>query len=176
MADANPYRAPEEWYTVKFNGWKVPLKLVAIDGVSVEERWTVQRAIGTSGSVTVWGGTLPNEELTLEFEAPEEVDFDAIRPLWDRLRPTNGQRPPTVTIGHPAPNMIGITKVSRKKWTGPYPRPALSWGVKLLFIQYFPLVVVPAGPQEPAKLPGAPNPTDAGEKLLVELQKKLEAL
>lgn len=176
MADPNPHRAPEEWSTVVLAGWKVPLLLVAVNGVTIEDEWQVQRAIGTSGSTTVWRGTKPNEELELEFDAPNEDTFDSIRPLWDRLKPVSGRRPPTVTIVHPAPNFIGVNRVSRKKWTGPFQKPQLNWGVKLLFIQYFPLVIIPAGPQEPAKLPGAPTPLDAGEKVIAELAKKLEAL
>lgn len=169
----NPYRAPEEWTAVKLAGWKVPAVLVSINGVKIEDEWNVQRAIGTSGATTVWRGTKPTEDLKLTLEAPEAVRFDSLYELFRRLAPKNGQRPPTVTIEHPAPNFVGIARVSRKLWEGPYQTPSLSWRVDLTLIQYFPLVVVPAGPQEPAKLPGEPSPVDQGEKILKALASKL---
>ncbi len=172
---SNPFTAPKEWTEVKLGGWLVPAILVAINGVSIEDEWNVQRAIGTSGSTTVWRGTKPNENLKLTFEAPDEKRFDGLAELWKRLAPKNGQRPPTVTIVHPAPNFVGITRVSRKLWEGPNQTPGLSYRVDVTMIQYFPLVIVPAGPQEPAKLK-EPTPVDEGEKLLLRLASKLQEL
>jgi len=172
----NPFRAPDPWRVVKLGGWQVPAFLVAINGVKIEEAWETQRAIGASGWVTVWRGTKPTEDLKLTLEAPTEATFDALYELYTRLAPKNGQRPPTVSIEHPAPNFVGIKRVSRKLWEGPRQTPGLSWQVDLTLIQYFPLVVVPVGPQEPAKLPGEPKPTDAGEKMLAVLASKISEL
>lgn len=173
---ANPHRAPKEWREVAFNGWIVPLILKAINGVQIEEVWETQRAIGASGWVTVWRGTKPADGVKFTWEAPDERRFDSLYELYKRLAPVNGQRPPTVTLKHPAPNFVGINRVSRKLWEGPNQTPSLSWTVDLTVIQYFPLVVVPVGPQQPAKLPGEPTPVDAGEKMIAALAAKLEAL
>lgn len=176
MARPNPYRMPEIFRQVKFGGWLVPAKLVAINGVKIEEQWDVQRAIGMSGWSTIWRGTKPVENGEITLEAPEEEDYDALGELWDRLRPRNGQRPPTVKIENPIFNFIGVERISRRSWEGPIPLPSLSWQVKLGLIQYFPLVLAKVGPQEPAKLPGEPKPTDDGERILAQLSSKINGL
>jgi hypothetical protein len=172
----NPHVAPLEWTIVKLGGWQVPAILIAINGIKIEDEWNVQRAIGTSGSSTVWRGTKPTEDLKLTFEAPTKDTFDSLYELYKRLAPKNGQRPPTVSIEHPGPNFVGINRVSRKMWEGPNVTPGLRWTVDLTLIQYFPTVVVPAGPQKPAKLPGDPTPVDDGEKVFKELAKKIAEL
>jgi hypothetical protein len=171
----NPHRAPKDWTEVAFNNWVVPAVLVAINGVQIEEVWETQRAIGASGWVTVWRGTKPAEGLKFTFEAPDAARFDSLYELYKRLAPVNGQRPPTATVKHPAPNFVGISRVSRKLWEGPAQTSSLSWRVDLTMIQYFPLVIVPVGPQQPAKLPGEPTPVDAGEKIIAKLAAILES-
>lgn len=176
MAIPNYFTAPEAWHKVTLGTYKVPALLVAINGVKVEDEWAVQRQIGTSGSVTIWRGTLPTTDLKLSFEAADAAMFDGLAKLYDSLKPISGRKPPTVKIEHPAPNFVGITRVSRKLWEGPMVGSKLSVRVDLTLIQYFPQKFVPVGPAEPAKLPGEPTPTDKAEVMIQQLSAKIDSL
>ena len=172
----NPHRSPDEWRRVALGGWIVPIPLVAINGVKIEDEWVVQRQISTSGAVTIWRGILPTQDLKLTFQAPEEGHFDSLYDLYQRLRQVNVKRPPTISIRHPGPNFVGINRVARKMWEGPNQVPGLNWQVDLTLIQYFPPVRVVAGPAEPAKLPGEPTPADANEVLIKSIVSAIVAL
>lgn len=171
----NPHRAPLEWRTVRLAGWLVPVPLIAINGIKIEDEWVVQRQIGTSGAVTIWRGIKPTEDLRLTFEAPTEESFDSLHELFKRLRPVTVGRPPTVAIEHPGVNFVGIKRVARKLWEGPNVE-NMHWRVNLTLIQYFPPITVAAGPADPAKLPGEPTPLDAGEKMIGQIASKINEL
>lgn len=176
MARPNPYTFPAEWARVELNNWAVPALLVAFDDCELEDEWNVQRAIGTSGASTVWRGTKPVDPISMTFEAPNKDLFDTLYTLFDRLKPTRGARPPTVRIKNPIPNFLGVDRVSRKKISAPFVTSSLSWRMKVAFIEYRPLILVPIGPQEPAKLPAEPTPADAAERAILDLTKQASAL
>lgn len=176
MARPNPYRFPDEWGRVEFSGLVVKALLVAVNGVELEDEWDVQRGIGTTGAVTIWRGTKPVENIVLTFEAPDEATFDDLYAIWDLLKPKPRQRPPTQPIRNPFVNFVGVDKVSRRKWAGPYQVQGFNFRVDLTMIQYKPPILIPAGPAEPAKLPGDPTPKDAAEATFDRLAQEAAAL
>lgn len=90
MAFPNPWDAPEFYQTVKIGGRPIKASLVEIDGISVEDDWTVQRPLGSSGATNVFKGTKPAGPCKLTFEAVDVEEFDDLRDLYERMAPKPG--------------------------------------------------------------------------------------
>lgn len=90
MSFPNPWDAPEFYQRVIIGGRPVKANLVEIDGISVEDDWTVQRPLGSSGATNVFKGTKPAGPCKLTFEAVSAEEFDDLRELFELMRPKPG--------------------------------------------------------------------------------------
>jgi len=90
MSFPNPWDAPEFYQTVKIGGRLIKANLVEIDGVSVEDDWTVQRPLGSSGATNVFKGTKPAGPCKLTFEAVDVEEFADLRELYEMMAPKPG--------------------------------------------------------------------------------------
>lgn len=172
----NPYR--DDVRVITLSGWPVsgpdgPLRFVALDGNEIEDDWNVQKPTEKSGATAVWRGTKIVEGLVTTFEAPDEASFDGFASLWAMMAPGPGGMP-NLSLGNPLINAIGVDRVSRRKWKGPYESKGLSWRVDCTWIQYRPPAPAKTGPQAPAKPndPTAPTPASAAEQEFKSLAQK----
>ena len=123
MSFPNPWDAPEFYQTVKIGGRPIKANLVEIDGISVEDDWTVQRPLGSSGATNVFKGTKPAGPCKLTFEAVSAEEFDDLRELFELMRPKPGQGAAGqgATVGSPGSAAYGKGYVNQSSNSNPAP-------------------------------------------------------
>ena len=123
MSFPNPWDAPEFYQTVKIGGRPIKANLVEIDGISVEDDWTVQRPLGSSGATNVFKGTKPAGPCKLTFEAVTAEEFDDLRELFEMMRPKPGMGAAGTgsTVGSPGSAAYGKGYVNQSSNSNPAP-------------------------------------------------------
>ena len=123
MSFPNPWDAPDFYQRVIIGGRPVKANLVEIDGISVEDDWTVQRPLGSSGATNVFKGTKPAGPCKLTFEAVSAEEFDDLRELYELMRPKPGQGAAGqgATTGSPGSAAYGKGYVNQSSNSNPAP-------------------------------------------------------
>ncbi len=90
MTWPNPYDDPDAYRLLYLGGWLVPALVVAVDGVEIKQKWTVQQAKDKSGATAVWNGTDLVESLVYTLEAPRRELFASLEAVYRKLAPPAG--------------------------------------------------------------------------------------
>lgn len=170
MIIPSPYLHPDIWGQIKLVGYGfLPGYLVGLKGLVRAHEWVYQKGLGTSGASSIWRGRKIIEDIGIEIELPEDVDFVGLGLLITAVAPPPGKKPATFGVEHPMFAMVGVTRISLKSY-GVEPSANNSWRLAFGVTEYSPTIIAKVGPADPAKLPGEPKPKDAIDQTIADLQ------
>lgn len=152
----------KDFKQIEIEGVLLPGIIVEVDGCSTPEEWSQQKGTGGNFATSTWKGAKLAEKIKIKMAFSGPNAFDKIYDVRNQLRPTRGQKPPSLRIKNAFVNFGGIHRIvvadiGFPKWekSGGY----ATYEIELN--EYNPAADAKTGPADPAKATDGSTPGGA---------------